>query len=364
MIPIDVLAWVIPSRRDVKYTTLMILKSNRLLRVINIYDHFAINSQKLNINVHVTKAQFLFIWLTLVLSATTTFRIVIGVYSDKNAFLYDENKDNLNLLDQAILYTYYFYFHTCCFARMAQSHMLPNAIKTIIHSIVVMLVFPIVTTIACSQSFMVVFKCNYLRARFKRKIDCVNYIMQRENINKQIVEKTKRYLNIIWLWNDGILYPFLLEVAPMYLKEAVLCSIYSYHINNHFIFRKCHIDFKRQLITHLSYNIFLPGDYIVFKSVIDGSMYFIHKGEVEVLDEDDEWKETYIKTLKVCNSFGVVQGLIVGVRHSYSYRATKVSIILSLQYKDFKYLLDFFPASKEIIFNGIKTYLDVNTERV
>lgn len=124
-------------------------------------------------------------------------------------------------------------------------------------------------------------------------------------------------------------------------------ALYGYHITNHMLFAKTHVDFIRQLIVHMDPKVYLPGQYIIEKGDIDSRMYFIHEGEVKVYDRHGN-NEIEQCVLKTGMSFGEYQALMHG-EHIRSVKTSMMCIIISLKTTDWNYLLDWFPASKEII---------------
>lgn len=152
--------------------------------------------------------------------------------------------------------------------------------------------------------------------------------------------------------------PNLITEAPKYLREDLMKALYGNHIHTHFLFSKTHTDFTRQLLLHLKRCIFFPGNYIVEKGDIDGCMYFIHKGQVVVIDIQEK-TEIMRELLVQGKSFGEAQGLFM-IPHQFSYKAHTIVDAISLHLRDWEYLMYWFPASRECIFKsaaefGIRT---------
>lgn len=118
-------------------------------------------------------------------------------------------------------------------------------------------------------------------------------------------------------------------------------------INDHFLFKRTHIDFQRQLVALFDVCVFLPGMHVVQKGDVDNCMYFIDEGEIVVYDTVDK-KEVERSILGVGESFGEAQGLF-GVPHDKSYKARFTTKMVILNKERWWYLLDWFPASKEHI---------------
>lgn len=112
---------------------------------------------------------------------------------------------------------------------------------------------------------------------------------------------------------------------------------------------KTHVDFIRQLVVHLKRCVFFPGNFLAEKGDVDGCMYFIHDGEVDVFEMHGE-NVIPREVLRKRRSFGEASGLF-NKPHEYSYRAHTVVDALLLCYSDWQYLLKWFPASQEEIYS-------------
>lgn len=174
--------------------------------------------------------------------------------------------------------------------------------------------------------------------------------LQDRDLSPFIIKKVWTYCLQLWHHQRGEWMPSLITEAPIYLKEDLMSALYGYHIYSHFLFSKTHRDFIRQLLLHLKRCIFFPGNYIVEKGDVDGCMYFIHKGQVIVVDVQ-ETSELTRELLVEGNSFGVAQGLFM-IPHQYSYIAHTVVDTISLNLKDWKYLNYWFPASMQSIYKS------------
>lgn len=77
-------------------------------------------------------------------------------------------------------------------------------------------------------------------------------------------------------------------------------------------------------------------------------MYFIHDGDVDVFDVHGE-NQIPREVLRKGRSFGEATGLY-NMAHEYSYKAHTVVDALLLRKANWEYLLSWFPASKEEIY--------------
>lgn len=153
--------------------------------------------------------------------------------------------------------------------------------------------------------------------------------------------------------------PAIITEAPNYLKQDLMNALYGFHLENHFLFENTHVDFLRQIVVYLKRCVYFPGNYLVEKGDMDGSMYFIHDGDVEVHEKHGN-NEMFVRLLKRGQSFGEEQGLY-NVKYTFSYKARTVVDAVILRYTDWIYLLEWFPASaKEIYHKAAENELKKN----
>nr|XP_026485505.1 uncharacterized protein LOC113393027 isoform X2 [Vanessa tameamea] len=157
------------------------------------------------------------------------------------------------------------------------------------------------------------------------------------------------YVRELWNRQQGKQMPKLVYKLPFRLRCQVMQAVYGSHIRESLIFRNTDDDFKRVLSMWLKHCVFFPGNYIVQRGDADQCIYFIHRGEVEVLTVHQNLTESIYDILGPEDSFGVAQGLFVGITHHFSFRARTVVDIVYLKLDEWKYLLDFYPKSAKLI---------------
>ncbi|KAH9639387.1 hypothetical protein HF086_002076 [Spodoptera exigua] len=143
--------------------------------------------------------------------------------------------------------------------------------------------------------------------------------------------------------------PALVYKLPFRLRCQVMQAVYGSHIRESVIFSKTDDDFSRMLVMWMKHCVFFPGNYIVQCGDSDQCIYFIHRGQVEVLTVHPNLTESIYDVLGPEDSFGIAQGLFVGVVHHFSFRARTVVDIVYLKLDQWKYLLDYYPKSAKIV---------------
>ncbi|KAI4467868.1 cyclic nucleotide-gated cation channel subunit a [Holotrichia oblita] len=172
---------------------------------------------------------------------------------------------------------------------------------------------------------------------------------QSRAVSFPIVREISEYIQLLWVHHRGIHVPQLLEEAPIYLKEATMNAMFGYHLRQHPIMKKCHVDLIRQMATEMQLLVFFPNNHITYQGDIDHCMYFIHEGVVDVLCRDSLQVEVVVKTLIAGDSFGLIQCLHPRKGQKFTYKVRQHAIINVLQREKWIHKLVFFPASKSIL---------------
>ncbi|XP_017776010.1 PREDICTED: uncharacterized protein LOC108562248 [Nicrophorus vespilloides] len=195
---------------------------------------------------------------------------------------------------------------------------------------------------------------NYNIHIYKIRAQMFKNYCSKQQVSPPIVTKTWEYLMFIYKKQNGELLPKLLQEAPVYIKQDHMLTMYGKHFVNHTIFSDAHVDFLRQLLLHLHSHYYLPGEIIVECGDKNGTIYFIEEGCVAAIDKKE--KMTCL-ILKQDQSFGEVPGL-KNIGYPKTYRSLTISLILSIKRSEWKYLLDWFPASREIIYRNLYEFAE------
>lgn len=175
----------------------------------------------------------------------------------------------------------------------------------------------------------------------------LQYLEDRE-ISNVLLRKVKKYCIQMWKRQGGYWIPEIITLAPRYIQQDLMHDLYGHHLLNSDLFCTTHMHFLQQLVTRLERCMYFPGDYIVKEGEVNHCMYFIHTGDVCVIDQIDE-DDKVIETLSKNDAFGLVQGLHA-LPHAKTYKARSVADLLFLKREKWIDLLQAFPASREEVF--------------
>lgn len=347
VIPIEVLCIIFLKNVELMQITWSYLRANRLIRIKKTLQFLTNLKQKLNVNVFWVRTLYLFfncvMFLTIVCS---------GVYFIDS---FHRKKKALNSLSKIRTFYYYWQVIVNMVMKMNAGYHLEyfdisSAVAltfVIIMSRFIGLYF-ISNVVATSQ---VINRSKHLFKMFTIKI---SLYMENENISYPLMKLNNRYISSLWLHYGGIQSPSLLDEAPYYLKEGILNSMFGLHLRNHPTFKRCHVDLIRQVAANLKTRRFFPGDIITYINDIDHCMYFIQDGKIHALSEDSLYNEVVDEVLASGDMFGFEQGIYLRLGHYYTYKVVKNSFILILKREDWIYLLDYFPASKLLLYDKSK----------
>ncbi|XP_049829159.1 potassium/sodium hyperpolarization-activated cyclic nucleotide-gated channel 4-like [Schistocerca gregaria] len=196
---------------------------------------------------------------------------------------------------------------------------------------------------------------NHSMSKYARSIISIKGFLKEYNVYPAVINQYWKYVCHLWESTRGVQFPTFLSEAPYHLQESIKVSAYGYHIYSNYVFGQCHPDFLRQLIAQLKYEVYFYGNYVAFQGDINNCIYFVHSGQISVIQEHQDRSENIVAELKTGDVFGMVQGLYENTPYNYTYRVARLSVILTLKFYDWNYLLPFFLPSREEIYKKVNS---------
>ena len=175
------------------------------------------------------------------------------------------------------------------------------------------------------------------KTKMIRKKEEVNIFMKTKNIPFYLQNKIKEYYNYLWYTRKNISDYSILEELPFTLKHDI-----SYFLNNEIIqlvpiFKNANEIFIREIIQYLKLLIFLPGDLIIRQGEFGNAMYFLARGEVDAIVNNN-----VVANLKTGSFFGEMS-LIKGEKRNASIKALDFCDVYQLNKNDFDYIRSKYP---------------------
>ncbi|CAH3984678.1 unnamed protein product [Pieris brassicae] len=219
----------------------------------------------------------------------------------------------------------------------------------VIETVFITIVIKFCTGLLISETSALITAHSSSRIAYDEGINELRDGLRDTELSNHQMNKMWDYVRELWSRQQGRQMPKLVTNLPFRLRCQIMQAVYGSHIRESVIFSKTDDDFKRMLCMWLRHCVFFPGNYIVQCGDADQCIYFIHRGEVEVLTVHPNLTESIYDILGPEDSFGVAQGLFVGVAHHFSFRARTVVDIVYLKLEEWKYLLDFYPKSAKLL---------------
>ncbi|CAG9579751.1 unnamed protein product [Danaus chrysippus] len=219
----------------------------------------------------------------------------------------------------------------------------------VIETVFITLVIKFCTGLLISEMSAMISAHSSSRIEYDYAINELKDGLRDTDLSAHQMNKMWDYVRELWNRQQGKQMPELVYRLPFRLRCHVMQAVYGSHIRESLIFKKTSDDFKRMLAMWLKHCVFFPGNYIVQCGDADQCIYFIHRGQVEVLTVHQNLTESVYDILGPEDSFGIAQGLFVGVTHHFSFRARTVVDIVYLKLDEWKYLLDFYPSSAKLV---------------
>ncbi|XP_059058535.1 uncharacterized protein LOC131851991 isoform X1 [Achroia grisella] len=219
----------------------------------------------------------------------------------------------------------------------------------VIETIIVIIIIKFCTGLLISEMSAMITAHSSSRIAYDYGISELRDGLRDMDLSDHQMNKMWDYVRELWNRQQGRQIPELVYNLPFRLRCQVMQAVYGCHIRDSIIFSKTDDDFRRMLVMWMRHCVFFPGNYIVQCGDSDQCIYFIHRGEVEVLTVHPNLTESIYDILGPEDSFGIAQGLFVGVTHHFSFRARTVVDIVYLKLNQWKYLLEFYPKSAKIV---------------
>eukprot|EP00755_Sulcionema_specki_P028763 Sspe_Gene.90626::Locus_62151_Transcript_1_1_Confidence_1.000_Length_2060::g.90626::m.90626/K04950/CNGA3; cyclic nucleotide gated channel alpha 3 len=187
-------------------------------------------------------------------------------------------------------------------------------------------------------------------ALFRQKMDALSDYMRYRKISLDMQRRIMEYYNYLWGSRRGIDEATLIMELPHYLREEVSLYINREIISKVPLFNECDEQFKTAVVIKLIPTVLLPGSFIVRKGEVGREMYFINRGEVQVIsDHRDPSERIVYATLRDGSFFGEVALLFNDSRRTATVIASQFCDLFVLRKEDFDLIKESFPDQSRAI---------------
>lgn len=177
------------------------------------------------------------------------------------------------------------------------------------------------------------------KTQHQEKLEKVSTFLRYKSIPSDLEDKILDYYNYIWENRRGYDESTILADLPRPLQSSVSLYLNKELIEKVPLFKGASAEFVKDVILHLEPVVFTPGDHVMIKGEIGYEMYFISKGTVDVVSEDE--KQVYA-TLGSGAFFGEIALLLSAPRNA-TIKAKEFCECYSLNKTTFETILTRFP---------------------
>ncbi len=177
------------------------------------------------------------------------------------------------------------------------------------------------------------------KSQYQEKMEKITTFMKYKHIPSDLKDKINDYYDYLWESRRGYDESSILTDLPKPLQTSVSLFLNRDIIQKVPLFQGTSEEFIKDIILNLQPVVFTPGDYVVIKGEIGYEMYFISRGSVDVVSEDE--KIVYA-TLGAGSFFGEIALLFSAPRNA-TIKAREYCDCYSIDKETFDQILGRFP---------------------
>ncbi|KAJ9466383.1 Cyclic nucleotide-gated cation channel [Diplonema papillatum] len=181
---------------------------------------------------------------------------------------------------------------------------------------------------------------------FRDKVDQVVRFMRYTELPKKTVTNVLHFYKHMWESRRGLEKLNVMDGIPQSLHRELLAYLHKDFVSKVPLFKGCDEFFLEEVSCCLQYVAVLPGYHVLRKGEIGKEMFFIHRGQVDVVSEDNS---IVFASLSEGNFFGEVALVVPGAKRTASIVCKTFTELFVLNKTDFERLLDSYPETRKEI---------------
>ncbi len=181
------------------------------------------------------------------------------------------------------------------------------------------------------------------KANYRKKMEEINAFLKYKEIPPTLQDRVRSYYDHLWENQRGYDESTLLKDLPFSLKTDIALCLCKDILEKVPLFQGASQQLIRELAKKLKAIYATPGDYIIRKGEPGDSMYFISRGQVEVVSDSGEMA---LATLTDGHFFGEMSLLEEGLKRTANIRSVGYADLYILDKKTFDGVLNRHPGLK------------------
>ncbi|QEN09256.1 cyclic nucleotide-binding domain-containing protein [Oceanispirochaeta crateris] len=256
-----------------------------------------------------------------------------------------EDPAALNPLNAESMYLRSFYWTVTTLTTIGYGDISPSTNLETIFVIIIELIGAGMYGFIIGNIANIIANIDIAKSQYQEKMEKVTTFLRYKNIPHDLKVKISDYYDYLWESRRGYDESSILQDLPKPLKTSVSLFLNRGIIQKVPIFKGANEEFIKEVILNLNPVVFTPGDYVVIKGEIGYEMYFISRGSVDVVSEDES---IVYATLGAGSFFGEIALLLSAPRNA-TIKAKDYCDCYSLDKETFDQILVRFPEFAEKI---------------
>lgn len=179
-----------------------------------------------------------------------------------------------------------FYWTITTLTTIGYGDITPDNPIQFIYVIIVMLMGAATYGFIIGNIASIIANLDIAKSRFREKVENIDTFLKYRNIPSRLQTRIHDYYDYLWESRRGYEESDLLLDLPKPLKTQIAFFLNRDIIEKVPLFKEASHEFIRDIILNLNPVIYTPGDQIITYGEIGYEMYFISRGEVDVLNEE------------------------------------------------------------------------------
>ena len=171
-----------------------------------------------------------------------------------------------------------------------------NSILEIIFATLILVVGTAIYTLVIALLEDIVSQLDVTSSLHKMKMDKITKYIQSQGLPDNIRSKIEAYYELLWETQCGVRGHQLLEFLPNSFHTELTLGMLSPILHKTFFIKDCTADFIAYLLDRVSVDLYLPGDTLFREGERCNSLFFLYKGDVDLLTS----KNVKFKTVSDC----------------------------------------------------------------
>ncbi|HMW60933.1 MAG TPA: ion transporter [Leptospiraceae bacterium] len=311
--------------------TARVFRLLRLARMARIAQFMRKLAQADIINISVLRMLFLTFWVLMVAHWSACVWIALG---GTIGGVPDDEKNSL-----LTIYVRSLYWATTTITTIGYGDLTPGTTKQTIFTMLIQLTGAGLYGYVIGNIASLIANLDVARAQYLEKLEKIGTYMKFKKLPHAMQQEVRNYYTYLWDTRRGYDESQVLVDLPKPIVEKVSMYLLQQMIEKVPIFKGANEDLIRQIVIALKPEVYTPGDYIFRKGDMGGTMYFIGKGEVQVVGDDGK---TVFATLSEGNFFGEI-ALLMSMPRTASIRAVDFCDLYSLEKETFNGIVEHYP---------------------